>query len=303
MKSVYWVITQECTQACMHCYNNSGPRKPSISLKTADAIIRNLPSELEYINLSGGEILVVPDLFYYVLDKLHEKYEDRLSITIQTNTDLLDGDSLKRMIEHHVKRIDVTSIDNLHYFRRETLQQRKSKIQQLFDDFEMNAVSPDSYTVRVEGSDKPCYSFSGTTDPYYMGTVWPRGRAERNRIRTMAPVVNVCAGRSGAIGFLSGQELNEVSIQLDLVYPCWTMTKIPLGNAAEEPLKTIVERVRGNPVFEALSQGRPQDMGVAMGISTEEAEERILALGGVCKWCDEFFTKHFKPEKTLSSVG
>lgn len=293
MKSVYWVITHECTQACMHCYNNSGPKKESLSLDVADRIIKNLPPTLQYVILSGGEVLAVPELLFHVLDRLHKKYGDALSITIQTNTDLLDPEVLDRLVRHHVRRIDVTAFDSLHYFRRESLSQRVNKIKALFEDHKLNPVPPDSFCTKVEGSNKPCYSFSGSTEPYYLGTIWPRGRAERNRIRALSPVVNICAGRAGAKGFLDAKEIDEVSIQLTQVFPCWPMTKFSLGDASLEPVLPMVERVRGNPVFEALNKGRPQDMGVSMGITTEYAEKRINALGGVCRWCDEFFTKHY----------
>ena len=35
------------------------------------------------------------------------------------------------------------------------------------------------------------------------------------------------------------------------------------------------------------------DSGESVGVSTEFARQRCEALGNVCLWCDEFFTKHY----------
>ncbi len=95
------------------------------------------------------------------------------------------------------------------------------------------------------------------------------------------------------MGFLdSGSPRQEIAIQLTKVYPCCPGTVEPLGDVAEEPLEAILERHRGDPMWEALNRGEPWGMGEHTGIDAAFARERIRELGNVCLWCDEYFTKY-----------
>ena len=65
-----------------------------------------------------------------------------------------------------------------------------------------------------------------------------------------------------------------------------------LDRVSKEPLLEILDRHRGDPVFQALNRGEPEAMGIELGISVESAKKRIEELGSCCLWCDEFFEKH-----------
>ncbi len=63
----------------------------------------------------------------------------------------------------------------------------------------------------------------------------------------------------------------------------------------EEPLETILERHTGNPVYEAISMGHPERMGIAHGWSVDKFLEKSvvkLASGkeyrNLCVGCDRF---------------
>jgi hypothetical protein len=58
-------------------------------------------------------------------------------------------------------------------------------------------------------------------------------------------------------------------------------------------LNHILQRRRDNPVFQALTEGRPEAMGIAHGVTQEFAETRIRELGSCCLWCDEFFERYY----------
>ena len=141
---------------------------------------------------------------------------------------------------------------------------------------------------------RPQTSFSiwGADPALWVGGIWPRGRAAKYGLAQALPEHNFCNRWSGALGFLDdGSSMQEIAIQLTTVYPCCPGTVEPLGDLAEEPLEAMLERHRGDPVWEALNAGDPEGMGVAAGVDREHAARRIRELGSVCLWCDEFFTE------------
>ncbi len=78
-----------------------------------------------------------------------------------------------------------------------------------------------------------------------------------------------------------------------------------MGNAAEEPLLNILARLRGNPVYEAINAGRPQEMGLEHGWSVEEFVRRsrtLLPSGRVyenlCVGCDRFHDEVLRKIRT-----
>ena len=75
MESIYWVLSRDCNQRCPHCYNDSEPGAPGLSLQQASQCIARLPDPTEIpvgrVILSGGEVLVWPKLLFQVLDELH----------------------------------------------------------------------------------------------------------------------------------------------------------------------------------------------------------------------------------------
>jgi hypothetical protein len=72
-------------------------------------------------------------------------------------------------------------------------------------------------------------------------------------------------------------------------------TRLPIGNLLEEPLLDILRSLIGHPVFEAISMGHPERMGVKYGWSVARFLERsrTIAPGGhpyqnLCIGCDRF---------------
>lgn len=126
MDSIYWVLSRDCNQRCPHCYNNSEPGAPGLNLEEVSRCVENLPNpslvSVGRIILSGGEVLVWPDLLFHTLRCLTDRYNDASQIWVQTNGDLLDAVMLQRLLDHGVRRLDVASMDKYHV--KGTLQRR-----------------------------------------------------------------------------------------------------------------------------------------------------------------------------------
>ncbi|MGH9658330.1 MAG: radical SAM protein [Bryobacteraceae bacterium] len=288
MESIYWVVSRDCNQRCRHCYNNSEPGAEGLSFDEVDQVVAHLPSQFPVgrIILSGGEPLHFPDLLFHALRRLTERYAGQVPLWLQTNADLLDGDLLDRLIGAGVKQISVSSMDDFH--PKSTLA-RRPYLEALFHSRGL-----------VDGRD---FSFWGATPDMWIGKIWPRGRALDTRSTKAGPEDDFCDRWSGAVRFLeTGEEGSEVNIQLAAVYPCCPMTVRPIGDLRCESLESILDRCRTNPVYQALNRGRPEEMGVHLGISVEQALERTRQLGNCCLWCDEFFLKHY-PEPAVAIPG
>lgn len=287
MDSIYWVVSRDCNQSCRHCYNNSEPGAEGLSEAEIDLVVGNFP--LSYpvgkVILSGGEILKWPGLLFRALDRLHAQYGGAVPLYIQTNGDLLDAPMLDRLLAAHVRHIGVSSMDDFH--PKSTLR-RRDYLEDLFR----------SRGMREQGSGaERDYAFWGATPEMWIGKIWPRGRALQTRVTKAGPEDDFCNRWSGALNFLEAEgEGSEVNIQLSAVYPCCPMTVRPIGDLRVEPLESILDRCRENPVYAALNRGRPEEMGVTLGISIEQALERTRELGNCCLWCDEFFLKYAPAE-------
>ena len=86
-------------------------------------------------------------------------------------------------------------------------------------------------------------------------------------------------------------------------------TKKPVGNLLEEPLEQILGRARGNPVYQAINQGRPELMGLAHGWPEEKFRQmsRTTLPDGrpyenLCIGCDRFHEEVLMPPKLVSLV-
>jgi organic radical activating enzyme len=293
MESIYWVVSRDCNQKCAHCYNDSAPGASGLSLDQIDSCIASLPAPdevpLDRIILSGGEVLVWPDLLFHTLAKLGTRYGDSVQLMVQTNGDLLDEALLDRLLVHRVRRIDVSSMDTFH--PKSTLL-RRDYLTKLFHSRRM--VEANEIARGTGHETQPLtYAFWGATPEQWIGALWPRGRARRYNLSTAGPQHRFCADWSGAKGFLDyrGQGC-EVNVQLADVYPCCPMTCRPIGSLLSEPLLAILDRCAQHPVYRALNEGRPEAMGEYLGISEEEGFRRSAELGNHCLWCDEFFTKY-----------
>lgn len=296
MDSIYWVISRDCNQRCPHCYNDSEPGAAGLTLEQAAQCIENLPSPDEVgigrIILSGGEVLVWPDLLLQALSLLYARFGDRTQLMVQTNGDLLDATMLDRLLAARVRRIDVSSMDQYH--PKSTLQ-RRTALERLFSSRGMVEANTLAATAgRDSGVDTPvAYAFWGATPDLWIGPLWPRGRARTHNLSHATPETNFCGNWSGAKGFLDYRSDGcEVNVQLADVYPCCPMTCRPIGNLLIEPLLAILDRCAQHPVYRALNEGRPEKMGEFLGISEAAGMRLSRELGNHCLWCDEFFTRH-----------
>jgi hypothetical protein len=296
MESIYWVLSRDCNQRCPHCYNDSEPGAPGLTLEQAARCVESLPPPgdvpIDRIILSGGEVLVWPELLFHALKLLHQRYGDQVKLMVQTNGDLLDGPMLDRILASGVRQISVSSMDKYH--PKSTLE-RRGYLDDLFrsrgmveaGSFERPACAEVPSKLRLE------FSFWGATEDKWIGPIWPRGRAMQKKLSKAGPEDRFCADWSGAKNFLNYRgEGSEVNIQLSDVYPCCPMTCRPIGTLLEEPLLAMLDRCAQHPVYRALNEGRPEAIGEYLGISEAEGFRRSQELGNHCLWCDEFFTKH-----------
>jgi organic radical activating enzyme len=296
MESIYWVVSRDCNQRCPHCYNDSEPGAPGLTLEQADRCVNHLPEPgdvlLDRIILSGGEVLVWPELLFHTLTQLYDRYRDATKLMVQTNGDLLDEALLDRLLAHHVCRLDVSSIDKYH--PKSTLR-RREYLERLFT---ARGMAEANTIARGQDEAPPAqrplvYAFWGATEDQWIGPLWPRGRARQNQLSRAGPDHNFCGDWSGAKNFLNYRGTGcEVNVQLADVYPCCPMTCRPLGSLLAEPLLTMLDRCAQHPVYRALNEGRPEAMGEHLGIGEQEGFRRSRELGNHCLWCDEFFTKH-----------
>jgi len=289
MDSIYWVLSRDCNQRCTHCYNDSEPGALGLHIDDVDRCVGNLPDpqdvEVGRIILSGGEVLVWPELLFHTLRRLRARFDSRTELWIQTNGDLLDAATLDRLLDHHVSRIDVSSMDAFH--PQATLE-RRGPLTELFRSRGMlpaDAADPSGAAAR--------FGFWGASPDQWIGPLWPRGRARKKGLSAAGPDHDFCGIWSGAKNFLDYRGTGcEVNVQLSDVYPCCPMTCRPLGSLRNEPLIAMLDRCAGHPVFRALNAGRPEAMGESLGVSEAEGLRRSRELGNQCLWCDDFFTRH-----------
>jgi len=295
MDFIYWVVSRDCNQTCPHCYNDSGPGAPGLTLDQIDRVVANLPDParvpIDHIMISGGEILVWPELLFHTLSSIYKKFGDATELMVQTNGDLLDEATLDRLVDHHVSRVDIASQDKYH---KAVSVRRKPEVMALLNSrgyVEMPYAGWKPLAERQKTS-----AFWGATEDLWIGPLWPRGRAMKNGLSKASATDKFCSLWSGGQKFLDYNfprgHGNEVSLQLADLYPCCQMTCRPLGSLLETPLLDILDECAKNPVFQAINQGAPQRMGESLGVTQEYAEKRTLELGNECLWCDEFFAEH-----------
>ncbi len=286
MESIYWAFTHRCNQYCSHCYNHSRPGGPTVSAREAEAVIEHLP-EAGRLILSGGEPLTEPEILQRILLAAGRKYGAGFPLALQTNGDLLDEASLSRLLDSGVQHISIASQDAYHA-RRNGQRERLATLLTASGLIEVEVGDPENRKPQER-----TFSFWGATPDLWLGGLWARGRALRNGIGRDDPEHNVCARWSGALGFLDdGSSRQEIAIQLTSVYACCPGTVESLGDVSQEPLVDILNRHRGDPMWQALNRGDPASMGITAGVDAAYARRRIRELGNVCLWCDEYFREH-----------
>ncbi len=329
MESIYYVATYLCHRTCHHCYEDRfrpyyGDDLRQVvdqSISNHARIIGNFPDRMTYLDLNdcdpvtgqpkektgrvilaGGEIMldaVRESVLYSALDMLHEKYAGRVDLIVQTTGDLLNERVLDELLHHHIRHVSVSGIDQ-HHQGLETAEARERQVARLTRLFESRGLIPQAGgDQKQEPADNraPYFSFFGATEEMWIGPLWPRGRAQMNELSRATLSDNFCNRWSGALNFLQ-YRYNGSEVSIDPggnVFPCCIKTKAPIGNLMEEKLETILDRLAGNPVYEALSMGHPERMGIAHGWTIEkfiEASTVRLPSGTVyqnfCIGCDRF---------------
>ncbi|MGF1510660.1 MAG: radical SAM protein [Myxococcota bacterium] len=295
-ESIYWVFTHRCNDTCAHCYNMSGPQGEVMSEDDCLAIIRNLPNSLGRIILSGGEPLAERKKLYRILEALRERYRGQTEVMLQTNGDLMTPERLDAILSRGVSRIDVASIDRFHKLKG----QRRTELESLFRSRGLVDAAQNPLIRREDYLQGGVVSFGfwGANEDFWIGGNWARGRAMKTGIWLRDGDHNFCSVLSGGRGFLGGTDLpQEISIQLWRINPCCPGTLHAMGDARSHKISDVLRRVSRLPVFQSINDGDPYGMGTSMGISREHGIQRARALKNVCRWCDEFFERHYDMER------
>lgn len=330
MESIYYVMCWACHRKCAHCYE---PRfrpyvREQLEAVVAEAehnfprIIDHLPERLTYLDLndpaadgslrektgriilSGGESLLPATrsrITYPVIERLVARYRGNggVKIVVQTTGDLLNERIVEELLHRGVWSISVAGVDDFH----EGLAGRdrqKAFVERLTGLFERHGMKASALSVQDRkwlDEPGPVYSFFGATPEAWIGKLWPRGRAWGNDLSTATIADNFCNRWSGGLDFLQHRYSgSEVSIEPDgAVYPCCLKTKIPIGNLLDESLIDILDSLVGDPVYEAISMGHPERMGIAAGWPVEKFLEKSKtstpggrAYQNLCIGCDRF---------------
>ena len=298
MESIYYVMTWLCHRTCVHCYEDRFhpyygadlDRVVAESVANTTTIIDHFPDRMTFedpeekpgmVILAGGEILleaVREAVLYAGIERLQTKYRNQggVRIIVQTTGDLLTPKIARELRALGVARVSVSGIDGFHAGLEtiEAQQALQRKCLKILED-----AGQDSH-------------FFGATPDQWIGKLWPRGRAFSNGLSTATLADNFCNQWSGGLNFLETRKKGgEVSVDPQgNVYPCCIKTKAPLGNLLDQPLEQILASKRGNPVYEAISAGRPEQMGLEHGWSVEKFLEKskVGDYQNLCIGCDAF---------------
>ncbi len=340
MESIYYVMTYLCHRSCVHCYEERfrpyyGEELAAVvgqSQANFARILANLPARMQYrdwahadlpwrtgsVILAGGEILleaVREPVLYPGITQLRAKYAEAggVKIIVQTTGDLLTPKIAAELRERGVWMVSVSGIDAFHQGLEsgEAQEAARRKITGILRGAGFEAVTQVAAESREPADDGHYFHFFGATPDMWIGKLWPRGRAWRNSLSTAGVADNFCNQWSGGLNFLQmGHAGSEVSVDPEgNVYPCCVKTKKAIGNLLVEPLEEILGRLVGNPVYEAISMGHPERMGVAHGWSVEkflEKSQAVLPDGrayrNLCIGCDAFHDEVLMPPR-LVQIG
>lgn len=332
MQSVYYVVSFLCHRTCPHCYEDRfrpyyGEERERVvgeSRESFRRIIDNFPERMSYreagverrgrVILAGGEVLLDPvreSVLYPALEQLHGKYLERggVQLVVQTTGDVVSERILVELLDRHVNLVSVSGLDGFHA-GLEAASARASLQRKLTALFEANGLTPSPAEQSQIAEDGRHYEFYGASPESWIGKLWPRGRAFENGLSTASLADNFCNAWSGGLHFLRHRDAgSEVSVDPNgSVYPCCMKTVLPIGSLREEKLESILDRLAGDPVYEAISMGQPQRMGLAHGWSVERfvEESRTTLPDGrtyenLCLGCDAFHRKVLAPRRREAS--
>jgi hypothetical protein len=330
MEAIYYVVCWQCHRRCVHCYEDRfrpyyGEDLEKVieeSQASFPRVVANLPERMTFLDtadpgpdgrfrekrgriiLAGGEILhkaVREPVLYPLLELIFQRYREAggVEIIVQTTGDLVTDRIITELLERHTDKISVSGLDAYHE-GLESEDARAALRDKLTRMFESHGMRIDAGTGPLpvdQAPDGPTFSFFGATPESWIGALWPRGRAQQNELSTADLGENFCNRWSGGLNFLEYKHSgSEVSIDPDgNVYPCCIKTKKAIGSLLEEPLHEILDRLTGNPIYEAISMGHPERMGISSGWSVEKFLEKsqvVLPSGklyrNLCIGCDAF---------------
>jgi len=340
MENIYYVLCWACHRKCKHCYESRfrpyvrGALRGVVDEAKAafPKVIENLPETLRYLDLNapsetapggyatrpgriilaGGEVLLDPvreEVLYPALDAIRDKYAGQgVRVVVQTTGDLITPQIVDALLARGVWMISCAGMDDFHVGHEG--EKRIPLIGRLRDMFEAagmrdSALGSTTRNWADQTEDQPVYSMFGATEDAWIGKIWPRGRAWENSLSKATITDNFCNVWSGGLNFLNrGFSGSEVSVDPNGdVFPCCLKTAKPLGNLTEERLDDILDSLVGHPVFEAISMGHPERMGLAHGWDMARflEESRVTKPDGeayrnLCIGCDRFHEKVLGPE-------
>jgi len=346
MESLYWVLSWLCHRTCRHCYEDRfrpyyGDDLKKVVQQARESfpqVIRNLPERMTYLDhnhpnpdgtlpekrgriiLAGGEILLEPvrePVLYPALEMLRERYRDRggVYLIVQTTGDIVNERIIQELLDRGVWMISVSGLDDYHDgLDSQGAQQRlKEKVTRMFEACGMTSSEGIAEALEEGEPEGAYFHFFGATPGSWIGALWPRGRAHQNELSTATLADNFCNAWSGGLNFLQYRYAgSEVSIDpAGDVYPCCIKTKAPIGNLTRQPLEDMLDELTGDPVYEAISMGHPERMGIQHGWSVDkflEASRTTLPSGRVyqnlCIGCDRFHEEVLMKKKPkLVSIG
>ena len=329
MESIYYSITWACHRKCVHCYEDRF--RPYVrekleavvneALTSFPLIVDNLPEWMTYLDLetpleggsyqqrtgrlilSGGEVLIDPireAVLYPLLERVRDRYAGRggCKVVVQTTGDLVTEPIIGELLARGVWMVQIAGMDDFHVgLEGEKRNPLKERLIRWFEAAGMTRSGLASETRKWHDEIGPVFTFFGATPDAWIGKLWPRGRAWSNDLSTAGITDNFCNRWSGGLNFLNHRYSgSEVAIDADgNVYPCCMKTKLSIGNLTEEPLIEILESLAGHPVYEAISMGHPERMGLRFGwdLATYLAQCETTTPKGrpyrnLCIGCDKF---------------
>ena len=322
-------MTWLCHRTCVHCYEERfrpyyGAGLDAVvkqSVENFARVVAAFPARMTYLDrddgmrskrgriiLAGGEILLEPvreSVLYPGLSMLRKKYESNggVKLVVQTTGDLVTPRIIRELLDLGVWMISVSGIDAWHA-GLESEQSRQALVRKLTSMFESAGLEPFDETA---SGGAHVYHFFGANPGTWIGSLWPRGRAAANEISTATISDNFCNRWSGGLRFLdAGFNGSEVSVDPEgNVFPCCIKTRKPVGNLLNEALEPMLARLRGNPVYEAISEGHPERMGIALGWTEEDFLRKSTitlpsgrSYSNLCVGCDAFHDQVLIPKLT-----
>jgi hypothetical protein len=282
--SIYFSITNNCDLECGHCFQSSGPGRPSIFFTDFKKVIDNLPKAKTRLELTGGEVFTQKKLLYDCLDYVKQKNngKKRFEVMVQTNgswatSSLKVRKILTELADRGVDSLDVTSQDKYH-------------LDQGLDQDKLSLIVDESYDLNVP--------WGRTVSPRGAGykNILPIGRAKELPKSHFNKKYNL-ENRS-CEGCFSNYNLN-INRKGEVHMCCFDLFPLP-GNVIDEPLVDIVRRARKNELLKKVNGwghcGAPKILGMS-----DEDIARKASKYGACGFCARYYDEN--KEEILEAIN